>query len=89
MSSAEPTHIYYDLEIANQSLTDTGVPPNPLSFTQVRSSAVLDNPNDYFMSIVRFSLDTAGSLPSFIPQIDLEQLPLDPDFPNGTVYEVT
>ena len=89
MSSAEPTHIYYDLEIANQSLTDTGVPPNPLSFTQVRSSAVLDNPNDYFMSIVRFSLDTAGSLPSFIPQIDLEQLPADPDFPNGTVYEVT
>jgi hypothetical protein len=89
MSSAEPTHIYYDLEIANQSLTDTGVPPNPLSFTQVRSSAVLDNPNDYFMSIVRFSLDTAGSLPSFIPQIDLEQLPNDPDFPNVTVYEVT
>ena len=89
MSSAEPTHIYYDLEIANQSLSDTGVPPNRLSFTQVRSSAVLDNPNDYFMSIVRFSLDTAGSLPSFIPQIDLETLPNDPDFPNVTVYEVT
>jgi hypothetical protein len=89
MSSAEPTHIYYDLEIANQALADTGVPPNRLSFTQVRSSAILDNPNDYFMSIVRFSLDTAGALPSFIPQIDLEQLPADPDFPNQTVYEVT
>jgi hypothetical protein len=89
MSSAEPTHIYYDLEIANQSLADTGVPPNRLAFTQVRSSPVLDNPNDYFMSIVRFSLDTAGGLPIFIPQIDLEQLPADPNFPNGTVYEVT
>jgi len=89
MSSAEPTHIYYDLEIANQALADTGVPPNRLTFTQVRSSTVLDNPNDYFMSIVRFSLDTAGALPVFIPQIDLEQLPADPDFPNQTVYEVT
>lgn len=89
MSSAEPTHIYYDLELANQALADTGVPPNRLAFTQVRSSSILDNPNDYFMSIVRFSLDTAGALPAFIPQIDLEQLPADPDFPNQTVYEVT
>lgn len=88
MTSAEPTHIYYDLEVCNESLADTGVPPSRLSFTQVRSSTVLDNPNDYFMSIVRFSLDTAGALPVFIPQIDLEQ-PLGGDFPNKTVYEVT
>lgn len=95
MSSAEPTHIYYDLEVANQSLNDTGLPPSRLSFTQVRSSAILDNPNDYFMSIVRFSLDTAGALPSFIPQIDLQQSNdpssnfYTPDFPNKTVYEIT
>lgn len=89
MSSSEPTHIYYDLEVCNQALNDTGLPPSRLSFTQVRSSSILDNPNDYFMSIVRFSLDTAGALPEFIPQINLEQLPADPDFPNQTVYEVT
>lgn len=95
MSSAEPTHIYYDLEVANQALNDTGLPPSRLSFTQVRSSSILDNPNDYFMSIVRFSLDTAGALPSMIPQIDLQQSNdpssnfFTPDFPNKTVYEVT
>jgi hypothetical protein len=95
MSSAEPTHIYYDLEVANQALNDTGLPPSRLSFTQVRSSSILDNPNDYFMSIVRFSLDTAGALPSFIPQIDLQQSNdpssnfFTPDFPNKTVYEIT
>lgn len=95
MSSAEPTHIYYDLEVANQALNDTGLPPSRLSFTQVRSSSILDNPNDYFMSIVRFSLDTAGALPAMIPQIDLQQSNdpssnfFTPDFPNKTVYEVT
>ena len=95
MSSAEPTHIYFDLEVANQALNDTGLPPSRLSFTQVRSSSILDNPNDYFMSIVRFSLDTAGALPSFIPQIDLAQSndpsnnDFTPDFPNKTVYEIT
>ena len=95
MSSAEPTHIYFDLEVVNQSLDDTGLPPSRLSFTQVRSSSILDNPNDYFMSIVRFSLDTAGSLPVIIPQIDLEQTNdpssnlFTPDFPNKTVYEIT
>ena len=95
MSSAEPTHIYYDLEVANQALNDTGLPPTRLSFTQVRSSSILDNPNDYFMSIVRFSLDTAGALPAMIPQIDLQQSNdpssnfFTPDFPNKTVYEVT
>ena len=95
MSSAEPTHIYYDLEVANQALNDTGLPPSRLSFTQVRSSSILDNPNDYFMSIVRFSLDTAGALPAMIPQIDLQQSNdpssnfFTPAFPNKTVYEVT
>jgi len=62
------------------------------------------NPQDYFFSIVRFQLDTAGAMPLFIPQIDLKQsnIPfLDPptnlipnpfftaDFPNKTVYEIT
>ena len=95
MSSAEPAHIYYDLEVANQALNDTGLPPSRLSFTQVRSSSILDSPNDYFMSIVRFSLDTAGALPAMIPQVDLQQSNdpssnfFTPDFPNKTVYEVT
>jgi len=73
--SATPCHLYYDLEVANQSLSDTSTPPSELSFTEVRASAVLANPNDYFMSIVRFSVDTAGSLPIFLPQIDLKQEP--------------
>lgn len=88
--SATPCHLYYDLEVANQSLQDTSAPPSELSFTEVRSSAVLANPNDYFMSIVRFSVDTAGSLPIFIPQIDLAQPVIgNPNFPNKTIYNIS
>lgn len=88
--SATPCHLYYDLEVANQSLRDTSAPPSELSFTEVRASAVLANPNEYFMSIVRFSVDTAGSLPIMIPQIDLEQAFVgNPDFPNRTIYSLS
>jgi len=90
--SATPCHLYYDLEVANQSLSDTSAPPSELSFTEVRASAVLSNPNEYFMSIVRFSVDTAGSLPVFLPQIDLAQSTdpaVNPNFPNVTIYSLS
>jgi len=87
--SATPCHLYYDLEVANQSLSDTSAPPSELSFTEVRASAVLANPNEYFMSIVRFSVDTAGSLPVFLPQIDLAQPAGAADFPNVTIYSLS
>ena len=87
--SATPCHLYYDLEVANQSLSDTSTPPSELTFTEVRASAVLSNPNEYFMSIVRFSVDTAGSLPVFLPQIDLAQPTGGANFPNVTVYNIS
>jgi hypothetical protein len=87
--SATPCHLYYDLEVANQSLSDTSTPPSELTFTEVRASAVLSNPNEYFMSIVRFSVDTAGSLPVFLPQIDLAQPTGGANFPNLTVYNIS
>jgi hypothetical protein len=90
--SATPCHLYYDLEVANQSLQDTSAPPSELAFTEVRASAVLANPNEYFMSIVRFSVDTAGSLPVFLPQIDLAQSTdpaINPNFPNLTIYSLS
>ena len=87
--SATPCHLYYDLEVANQSLSDTSTPPSELTFTEVRASAVLSNPNEYFMSIVRFSVDTAGSLPVFLSQIDLAQPTGGANFPNLTVYNIS
>lgn len=93
MSSTQPTQIYYDLDVVNtfnpsSQLTATNQ-LNRLTFTEVRSSPILDNPSDYFLSIVRFSLDTAGSMPVMLPQIDLEQDQSDPYFPNKTIYYVS
>jgi len=89
MALSSPTQVYYNLDIANEQLSEIGVPPNKLSFTEVRSSNLLDNPNDYFMSIVRFSLDTAGALPIFIPQIDTQQSKNGLNYPNKTIYNIT
>lgn len=88
MALSAPTQVYYNLDVVNEQVGDLGVPPNKLSFTQVRSSNLLDNPSDYFMSIVRFSLDTAGALPIFIPQINTQQSN-GVDFPNETIYKIT
>ena len=83
-----PAQVYYNLDVANEQIGDLGVPPAKLQFTEVRSSNLLDVPSDYFMSIVRFSLDTAGSLPIFLPSIDTQQAN-GPNFPNKTNYLIT
>jgi hypothetical protein len=88
MSLSAPTQVYYNLDVANEQIGGLGVPPAKLAFTEVRSSNLLDTPSDYFMSIVRFSLDTAGSLPIFLPSIDTQQ-PNDANYPNKTNYLIT
>jgi hypothetical protein len=92
MSSQSPTNLYYDLDIVNTLNPANSVAQaqglNRLTFTEVRSSPILMNPSDYFLSIVRFSLDTPNSMPLVLPQIDLTQSN-DIEFPNKTVYYVT
>lgn len=88
---SQPTQVYYDLDVVNTIqpafTTAQTSQPNRLTFTEVRSSPILDNPSDYFLSIIRFSLDTAGSMPLFIPQIQLNET--GPNAVNSTVYYVS
>ena len=88
---SQPTQVYYDLDVVNTIqpafTTAQTSQPNRLTFTEVRSSPILDNPSDYFLSIIRFSLDTAGSMPLFIPQIELNSV--GPNAVNSTVYYVS
>lgn len=90
---SSPDQVYYDLDVANTfnpGIVPTSYPAiNRLSFTEVRSSPIIDNPSDYYLSIIRFSLDTAGSMPIMIPQIDLNQTLATPNQPNATVYYIT
>lgn len=91
--SNQPSQIYYDLDVVNTLQTATNNATqnisNRLTFTEVRSSPILENPQDYFLSIVRFSLDTAGSMPVVLPQINLDTSVGSLDFPNETTYFVS
>jgi hypothetical protein len=82
LDSTQPYHVYYDLDIINNDTTGLSPPPN-LAFNEVRNSPYLMSPENYFMSVVRFSLQTP-SLPNFIPQVMLGQ-----SDPLKTIYSIT
>lgn len=69
-------HVYLDLNITNVKDEST-----ELVFNQTRANPVLNHPQHYFLSVVRFTLETAN-LPVFIPQIDTIS-----GNPNKTIYE--
>jgi hypothetical protein len=69
ISDIQPYHVYYDMNIINN---DSSFPAEPVRFQykETRSNYFLLSPQDYFMSIVRFNLQSP-TLPVFIPQINL------------------
>ena len=84
MNNNSAIHIYYDLNIVNNN-QDTKNGPPQLVFNDIRNSAILQNPSDYFLSVIRFTLQTANSLPIWIPEIDVSDN-LDSD---KTIYSFT
>jgi hypothetical protein len=66
------------------NLDKTGNQAAPiLRFTEVRNTPYLNAPENYFLSVVRFSLQTP-SLPIFIPLVQTGQAN-----PNLTIYSIT
>ena len=63
-------HVYYDLNIVNNN-QDAKTEPPRLVFNDIRNSNILSNPSDYYLSVVRFTLQTANSIPIWIPEIDV------------------
>ena len=76
----DPTHIYMNLDLVNNSTTKS----QPLVFNETRNMPFLSNSEDYFCSVVRFTLQTSNSLPVFIPDILLGQ-----DNVDTTVYAIS
>lgn len=76
-----PDKVYYDINIANV-LSQTSQPP-VVSFREQRQNAFVNNSGDYYLSIIRFQVDT-NALPLFIPEIVPNQSNI-----NLTVYSVT
>lgn len=85
-----PDFIYYNADIVNNSFQDLGVAvPDPeLKFDDGRASSLLDNPQDYQFSIIRFTMDGANlDLPLFIPEI-AEQTSSTSPLINQTTYSL-
>ena len=82
LNSTEPVHQYLDINIVNND-TQGDKPPVRLIFNEIRNSPIIQNPSEYFFSVMRFSLETA-SLPLMIPQVQLGQID-----PNKLIYSIT
>lgn len=76
-----PDMIYYDIVSTNFQSTTTEEPF--LRFNETRTNPIINNSGDYYLSIVRFSLDTYN-LPNIICEIQPNQG--DPDL---SIYSVT
>ena len=70
---SEPTHIYLDLDVVNNDQLANADPP-PLRFQETRTTPVINgDANDYYCSIIRFSIQTGNTLPVFTPRIQTGQ----------------
>jgi hypothetical protein len=81
---SKPFHVYLDLDVLNNDTNPASKAPQ-LSFEETRTQPFLDGTaDDYFVAIARFSIQTGGTLPVFIPAIQTGQ-----SDPNLTVYAIT
>lgn len=82
LSQTQSYHTYYDLDIINNDTTGLNE-PQALRFSEIRNSPYLMSPENYFLTVARFSIETP-SLPVFIPQAQVGQTD-----PNLLIYSFT
>lgn len=81
-----PVHSYLDLSFINNDATPGGnKKPVVLTYEEIRNSPYLLDAGSYFMSVVRWTVDTS-SLPVWIPEIRINQ-PIPNPF--ETIYSFT
>lgn len=78
---SSPDRVYYDIQVQNYQSTTTESPM--LTFNESRTVPLIRKADDYYLSIVRFQLDTY-SLPTFIADIEPNQ-----SDPNKMIHSVT
>lgn len=67
----DATHDYVDITVVNNS---TNLKPQPILFTQIKSNNIVDDCSDYYLSCIRWSLDS--QVPQIIPEIQLPPAPV-------------
>jgi hypothetical protein len=78
---SSPDKLYFDIQIEN--LNNIDQVPTFLSFIETRNTPLLHTPEEYYMSVVRFTIDTP-TLPVFTPSIQYNSTNR-----NLTIYSVT
>ena len=79
------THIYLDLQIVNNN-QNNNEPPPVLRIEETRNSPFLPgDSSDYYLSILRFSVQTGSELPVFIPRIETGPSQMNINKTPGTV----
>ena len=71
-------HLYLDLQTVNND-QDGSAPKQTLVFSEQRQNPLIANPSDYYLSCVRFNLDTALTLPLFQPVLLIDGVNTDPN----------
>jgi hypothetical protein len=66
----DPTHDYIDITICNNS---QDLNPQPILFSQIKSNNIVDDSSEYYLSCVRWSLDS--QIPQIIPEMQLVPVP--------------
>lgn len=79
MSNLE--HIYYNLSILNNSITNN---KQIARFYESRAEPIIEDPINYEMSIIRFSMNNIKTIPILIPLIETSQTDI-----NRTIYKIT
>ncbi len=82
--NTDPYHVYYDIQIQNND-TNSINESLPIRFQETRNSIILANPSQYFLSIVRFFVDTPV-LPVIMPQVETDPVLNPTADPGQTVY---
>jgi hypothetical protein len=75
-SNGDPTHEYIDAMITNNTIsngTNGPIDPIPVIFNQIKTSNIIDDCSKYYLSVIRWSVET--SLPIIIPTIQLGNNP--------------
>lgn len=85
-TEGDPDHEYIDCVICNNFDKNT-LKPQPIIFNSIKNSNIVDKCDDYYISIIRWSLHT--SLPVIIPEIDFTDTnPTPPAYTQQTIYKL-
>lgn len=84
--NTDPNHIYYNLTLFNNDNIGTSESV-PVRFQETRTSTILANPSEYFLSIQRFHIDTP-SLPVFMPEVETSLVFNPTQNPNQLIYSL-